>query len=223
MRKKDIERLERLLTRKGGDVCRVYVRKLGTLPVALRLVRMAQPGEIATWQRSKATSWSELRRLNRGNHHVLVVGLTVKYTGCGYSGDGFEFQEISDTGTDTPFLLPLTQIEDCINVYQSTRDYLNLHYERKSAQLRAEREASAKLVAQRQSEQEHVRLTAARLNTLIEQHAHLPQRHVVPILDRYGSAARLAVDHELLSALTDHLEAALALNVRPAQKEQVSA
>ena len=97
MRRKDIERLEKMKTRKGGDVCPVYTRKHGTSPVALRLVRMAQPGEIATWRASVHTPHREKYQLDRGSHHVLVVDLTVKYTGCAYSGDGFEWQVISDS------------------------------------------------------------------------------------------------------------------------------
>ena len=219
MRRKDIERLEKMKTRKGGDVCPVYTRKHGTSPVALRLVRMAQPGEIATWRASVHTPHREKYQLDRGSHHVLVVDLTVKYTGCAYSGDGFEWQEISDTGTGEPFLLPLTQIEKCINVTVSVGDALTTYYKNLSASRRAEREAVANLVAQQRAEEEDTRRTAARLNTLVEQHTHLPQRHVMPCV----GSTRLKVDHELLNALIDYAEAALALNVRPAQKEQVTA
>lgn len=227
MKKADIIKCEE--GKRHGDVCAVYEiggRRAMNGLVAHNLVRLATPAEFAT-ARAKRDYWSRYDKIQPrdvdAGHAVAVIRLEVKHEGSAWTGEGFKWTEITDKplrGLDgkvmeqTPRveILPLNQIERCVNVEMSVGEFLTRHYT-----WQADARAEARAAAERQKTKDEQNRKAlfdvvTRLNRLVDDNPDLPQRHT---WCGVTTTTKVEVHYELLGVLVDHLEAALALNIKP--------
>lgn len=233
MKKADITKCEE--GKRHGDVCAVYEiggRRATRGMIAYNLVRLATPAEFAA-ARAKHNYWARYEKTTPrdvdAGRAVAVIRLDVKHTGNAWTGENFEWTEIIDQpvlGLDgkvtdqTPRveILPLNQIERCVNAGESVGEFLTRHY---AWQAKARAEARADAEKQRVKDEQNRRTllnTVNTLNRLVEENPDLPQRHT---WCGVTTTTDVVVNVDLLTALVDHLEAALALNVKPKAKEMV--
>ena len=227
MKKADIIKCEE--GKRHGDVCAVYEisgRRAMRGALAYNLVRLATPAEFAA-ARAKRDYWTRYDKIQPrdvdAGRAVAVIRLEVKHEGSVWSGDKFEWTEIVDQPqrglsgkvveqTPRVEILPLNQIERCVNVDMSVGEFLTRHYEW-LAQKRAEARIA---IEQQKAQDEQNRKTmldvVTRLNRLVDDNPDLPQRHT---WCGVTTTTKVEVNIELLGALVDHLEAALALNIKP--------
>lgn len=228
MKKSDITRCEE--GKRHGDVCAVYEiggRRALHGALAHNLVRLATPAEFATAQATR-NYWNRYDKIQPrdvdAGRAVAVIRLLVNHEGSAWTGEGFKWTEIIDQpqrGLDgkvtewTPRveILPLNQIERCINVEMSVGEFLNRHYATK-AQAIAEARVATQEAKKRDEQQRKVLFdVVTRLNRLVDDNPDLPQHHTWCGVG--DSPTRVKVSTELLDALVAHAEAALALHIKP--------